>query len=48
MLTCEFNALELRFNGVNLTAEHLTSEWINRIKTIGMDENSGSPSAIIS
>jgi hypothetical protein len=48
MLACEFNALELRFKRVKLTAHHVTSKGINRFKTIRMDKDSGSTITILS
>ena len=42
MLACEFNALELRFNCVKLTAYHVTGKRIDCLKTIRMDKDSGS------
>jgi hypothetical protein len=48
MLTSEFNALELGFNGDKLTAQHVTSKGINHLKTIRMDKDFGSPITTVS
>jgi hypothetical protein len=42
MLACEFNALELGFNRVKLTAHHVTGTGIDCLKTIRMDKDFGS------
>jgi hypothetical protein len=47
MLPGEFNALELRFNRVKLTAHHVTSKGINRHKTVRMDKDSGSTITVV-